>query len=198
MLIVPKRLGVKFSLKREPQLQPDDIVPIFQRWIQQHTVEGMLIDVIDYKHVPAGPGIVLIADEADYAYDLTDGQIGLYYLRKRALPADLAGALRLAFHCALKAARALEVEAPGDIEFDYGSAKITFLDRMHYRNQPQIFDDLRDALTEIQSGIFGAPVEITRLYEDPRQVCAIQCRVGDEAVDIEDILTRLQERWQAV
>ena len=36
---------------------------------------------------PEGPGIVLIADEADFAYDLADGQIGLHYVRKR----DLAG-----------------------------------------------------------------------------------------------------------
>ena len=49
MTIVPKRLGVKFSLKQEPRIQPKNIVPIFQRWIQDHTVDGMLIDVIDYK-----------------------------------------------------------------------------------------------------------------------------------------------------
>ena len=52
MTIVPRRIGIKFNLKQPPKLQPDDILPIFQRWIQDHTVEGMLIDVIDYKHVP--------------------------------------------------------------------------------------------------------------------------------------------------
>ena len=92
MTTVPKRLGVKFSLKQEPKLQPDDILPIFQRWIQEHTVEGMLIDVIDYKHVLDGPGIVLISDEADYAYDLGAGQVGLHYVRKRDLPDDFAAA----------------------------------------------------------------------------------------------------------
>ena len=69
MITVPRRLGVKFCLKQEPTLQPEDILPIFQRWIQDHAIVGMLIDVIDYKHVPEGPGIVLIADEFDLAYD---------------------------------------------------------------------------------------------------------------------------------
>ena len=112
MTIVPKRLGVKFSLKREPRIQPDALVPIFQRWIQEHTVDGMLIDVIDYKHVPEGPGIMLIADEGDYAYDLGDGQIGLHYIRKRAIPDNLPDALRLTFRQALLAAQKLEDEAP--------------------------------------------------------------------------------------
>ena len=107
MTTVPKRLGVKFSLTHEPKAKPDDILPIFQRWIQEHSVDGMLIDVIDYKHVPDGPGILLIADEADFAYDLGDGQIGLHYIRKRALPDDLSSALRLTFYRALQAARAL-------------------------------------------------------------------------------------------
>ena len=119
MTIVPRRLGVKFSLKQQPTLQPEDILPIFQRWIQEHTIEGMLIDVIDYKHVPDGPGIVLIADEFDLAYDLADGEIGLYYVRKRELPETLEPALRLVISSALAAARALEAEAPGDIIFDF-------------------------------------------------------------------------------
>ena len=134
MTIVPKRLGIKFNLIHAPRLQPDDILPIFQRWIQEHTVEGMLIDVIDYKHVPDGPGIVLIADEADYAYDSGYGELGLHYVRKRELPADFGSALKLVFHCALLGAQALEAEAPEDLIFDYSSVNINFLDRMNYRN----------------------------------------------------------------
>jgi len=177
MTIVPKRLGVKFNLKRQPALQPDDILPIFQRWIQDHSVGGMLIDVIDYKHVPEGPGIVLIADEADFAYDLADGQIGLHYVRKRDLPDDLESALRLCFSRALEAARALEAEAPDDLLFDYGGAKISFLDRMRYRNTPETFENVRAEMTEILSRIFSASVTLARVYDDPRSLFALHCRV---------------------
>ena len=175
MTTVPRRLGVKFSLKREPSLKPDDIMPIFQRWIQEHRIEGMLIDVIDYKHVPDGPGIVLIADEADIAYDLSDGEIGLNVIRKRDLPAALSEALRLVVSSALEAARALEAEAPGDIVFDFSAAKISFLDRMNYRNEAQIFEESREVLTDTLSEIFGAPVTVSRFYDDPRSVFAIRC-----------------------
>ena len=199
MTTVPRRLGVKFSLKQQPSLGPEDILPIFQRWIQEHTVEGMLIDVIDYKHVPEGPGVVLIADEADFAYDLTDGQIGLYYVRKRDLPENLVDALRLVFRCALAAARALEAEAPGDIVFDFSAAKISFLDRMHYRNDPAVFEGARATLSASLSELYGSAVTITRQYEDPRAVFALRCTVdGGSEVDADALIARLEKNRQTI
>lgn len=198
MITVPKRLGVKFSLKQQPTLQPEDILPIFQRWIQEHAIEGMLIDVIDYKHVPDGPGIVLIADEFDLAYDLADGEIGLYFVRKRELPESLNPALRLVFSHALAAARALEAEAPGDIVFDFNSAKISFLDRIHYRNEPQVFESVRETLTETLSEIFGEAVLISRLYDDPRAIFALRCTFEAADSDIDALIAQLDESLQSV
>ncbi len=193
MTIVPKRLGVKFNLKRESNLQPADIVPIFQRWIQDHTVEGMLIDVIDYKHVPEGPGILLIADEADFAYDLGDGQTGLHYVRKRNLPADLCDALRLAFRLAIKGAQSLEKEAPGDIEFDFSSAKISFMDRQHYRNDSARFADVQAAVSDCLTQLYGGAVKLERAYDDLRYIFAIRVSADTGEVDVQALLKRSQE-----
>ncbi len=193
MTTVPNRLGVKFSLKQEPKLQPADILPIFQRWIQEHAVPGMLIDVIEYKHVVEGPGVILVADEADYAYDLGKGQAGLNYIRKRDLPDSLSAALRLSFHHALQAAQALEAEAPGDLIFDYTSAKISFLDRMNYRNQPEVFDAVRAEIAEIVSGIYATPVEVSRVNDDPRRLCAVRATVSASNFDLDDIARRLSD-----
>ena len=198
MTIVPRRLGVKFSLKQQPTLQPEDILPIFQRWIQEHTIEGMLIDVIDYKHVPDGPGIVLIADEFDLAYDLADGEIGLYYVRKRELTETLKEALRLVISSALAAARALEAEAPGDIIFDFNMAKISFLDRIHYRNKPEFFELVQGTLTETLSEIFGADVVITRMYDDPRAIFALRFIAESDTLDIDALIARLDASLQSV
>ena len=175
MQTVPKRLAVKFNLARAPQLQPADIVPIFQRWIQQRTVPGMLIDVIDYKHVPDGPGIVLIADEADYAWDLGAGQAGLRYIRKRALPDDLSDALRLCFERAALAARQLEREAPGDVVFDFAAAEISFLDRLAYPNEAGVAASTQGALSEVLPGLLGANVTLSRLHEDSRYPLILRC-----------------------
>jgi len=193
MTTVPKRLGVKFSLKQKPKLQPADILPIFQRWIQEHAVPGMLIDVIDYKHVVEGPGVILVADEADYAYDQGDGQAGLNYIRKRDLPDNLSAALRLSFQHALQGAQALAAEAPGDLVFDYSSAKISFLDRMNYRNQPEVFAAVRAEIAEILSEIYSAPVDVTRVNDDPRRLFAVRAAVSAGQFDVDDIARRLSD-----
>ncbi len=193
MTTVPKRLGVKFDLKQRPRLQPADIMPIFQRWIQEHKVPGMLIDVIDYKHVPDGPGVVLVADEADYAYDLGEGRPGLHYVRKRDMPDSLPAALRLAFQHALQGARALEAEAPGDLVFEYSSAKISFLDRMSYRNRPEVFDAVRAEVAEIVTEIYGANVAISRANDDPRRLFALRARVTAGDVNVDGIAQRLRD-----
>ena len=177
MTSVPKRLAVKFSLAREPQLQPADLVPIFQRWIQQKTVPGMLIDVIDYKHVPEGPGIVLVADEADYAWDLGAGTVGLRYIRKRALPDSLADALRLCFEHAETAARQLESEAPGDVVFDFSAAEIAFFDRLAFPNDDAAAESTQAALSEILPGVLGADVTLSRQIDDARYPLTIRCAV---------------------
>ena len=196
MTTVPKRLGVKFSLAQTPQLQPADIMPIFQRWIQEHTVPGMLIDVIDYKHVLDGPGVVLVADEADYAYDLGEGQPGLNYVRKRDLPDSLPAALRLSFEHALLGARALQAEAPDDLVFDFSAAKISFLDRMHYRNLPEVFDAIQVEVAASVGEIYGARVDISRVHDDPRRPLALRAQVATADIDLDAIARRLRDSRQ--
>ena len=199
MTIVPKRIGLKFNLKQQPTLQPDDILPIFQRWIQERRLEGMLIDVIDYKHVPEGPGILLIADEADLAYDLTDGEIGLHYIRKRDLPDELDEALRLVFRGLLEAALALEAEAPGDIVFDFGSAKISFLDRMNYRNTAEVFAKARPIMTKLLGEIYGREIAVSRFYDDSRALFALRCTVtGESEIDVKALGARLERKQETV
>lgn len=183
MQTVPKRLAVKLSLARAPQLQPADIVPIFQRWIQQRTVPGMLIDVIDYKHVPDGPGVVLIADEADYAWDMGAGQAGLRYIRKRALPDDLSDALHLCFERAVLAARQLEDEAPGEIVFDYRVAEVSYLDRLQYPNDHQVAAAAQASLATSLQEIFGTKLHLQRLHDDPRYLLAFRCEAGRSLAD---------------
>ncbi len=43
----------------------------------------MLIDVADYKHVPDGPGVMLIGHDGDFSIDLAEGRPGPRYVRKR-------------------------------------------------------------------------------------------------------------------
>lgn len=71
----PKRLSVKLFANNPKVVEAKAFGPIFQGWIQRNAIENeLLIDVVDYKHVHHGPGIILIGYEGDYAYDSIDGR----------------------------------------------------------------------------------------------------------------------------
>ena len=48
-----------------------------------------MVDVADYKHIPDGPGIMLIAHEGNFSIDLENGKAGLLYTRKQTLGEDI-------------------------------------------------------------------------------------------------------------
>src|SRR5436305_4050696 len=102
--------------------EPAEFVPIFHRWIQNQSIDWhLLIDVADYAHVPAGPGTLVVAAEANIHMDRGENRLGLLYVRK--LP--IAGAETLrdriranvaeAIKCAMTMQR--EPECRGRLDF---------------------------------------------------------------------------------
>jgi hypothetical protein len=91
-------------------------IPVFHRWIQRQSLDDLLIDVADYRHVHNGPGVILIAHDAHYAIDATDSRRGLLYSRRREThPSrcqieDNRERLASVFLCALQACQLLEAE----------------------------------------------------------------------------------------
>src|SRR5258706_13193320 len=76
------KLAVKFFATDASALHAEVFVPIFHKWIQTRALpDHLLIDVADYKHVPAGPGTVLVAHEANLSIDQADNRLGLLYAR---------------------------------------------------------------------------------------------------------------------
>src|SRR5512139_3069428 len=108
--MIPKRLSVKLFAANPEVVTAEAFMPVFQRWIQRKSVEGLLIDVADYKHVPDGPGMVLIGHEGDYSYNYTDGRPGLLYVRKITSGDSFEANVATAFRLAIQAAQALEAE----------------------------------------------------------------------------------------
>ncbi len=78
-----ERFVIKFPARPGAQLQDEaDLIPIFHEWIRLKKLEGTLIDVADYRHVPEGPGVMLISHEINYAVDHVEDQLGLSAQRK--------------------------------------------------------------------------------------------------------------------
>ena len=103
-----QHVNVKLLLQNPSEVTLEPLVPIFLDWIQDPFAGELLLDIADYRHVPAGPGVVLIGHQGDYAVDNTDNRLGVRYNRKAALDGSNHDRLRQAARAALTACRRLE------------------------------------------------------------------------------------------
>ncbi|MEB3302938.1 MAG: hypothetical protein VKN56_13315 [Cyanobacteriota bacterium] len=167
-----ERFCLKF-LARQGQVTVDEasFIPIFHDWIRLKTLPGTLIDVADYRHVPEGPGIMLISHEINYAMEHGDGQFGLSAQRKLGEGAThqeriLALAKRLALFGSL-----LETDErlAGQLKLEGGAFLYKANDRLLAPNTDEAFAALQPDLQAAASQLYGgATVTVTRLEQDPR------------------------------
>ena len=89
----PYKFGVQFRISNSTAQTLQDFIPVFHGWIQRQALAGhLLVDVHDYSHVPHGPGILLVAHEANL--NIGEAERSLVYVRKQ--PATLAETLQVA------------------------------------------------------------------------------------------------------
>jgi hypothetical protein len=82
------KFGVKLFFTNQQNRALAEFIPVFHSWIQRQALPGhLLIDVHDYSHVHHGPGILLVAHEANLSIDEAEGRRGFVYIRKQ--PATL-------------------------------------------------------------------------------------------------------------
>ncbi|MDZ4769693.1 MAG: hypothetical protein SGJ24_11235 [Chloroflexota bacterium] len=152
-----QRLSVKFFVQGDLPFDLDALIPIFHKWIQQHTLEGLSIDIADYKHVHQGPGVLLIGHEGDTSFDLRGGRPGLLYTRKRVLSGDLAADIAEAVRLARTAVDHLSVEPTlNGAQFDTQAFEVMILDRLALPNTPESFETV---LAAIVAAVPGAAIE---------------------------------------
>jgi hypothetical protein len=148
-----------------------DAIPIFHRWIQEGVCPELTIDVADYKHVPDGPGIMLIGYEADYSLDEAGGRLGLLYNRKQPVEGDAAAVLKQAYDSALLAAKRLEEEPPfaGKLAFDTGDVEIILNDRLLSPNTIETWNTVEPVVKSFFSKLYGANDFTVERLGEPRE-----------------------------
>ncbi|GAB4579544.1 MAG: hypothetical protein Fur0022_22820 [Anaerolineales bacterium] len=185
--MTPKRYSVKFFIENPAAVHLPAFIPIFHRWIQTRAVEGLLIDVADYKHVHNGPGILLIGYEGDYALDTNGGRPGLRYIRKRETPASLEDGLREAFRLARNACQTLENDLAlgGEIHFNPAEIELTFLDRLNTPNTPETFHALQSTISNALSAHFpDGNFTLEPDFSDPRRPLIIRINTIPESLTL--------------
>ncbi len=183
------RISAKFFLAEPASLDLELVVPVFHHWIQEHRVEGLLVDVADYRHVSEGPGVLLIGHDADYSLDQGGGRSGLAYARKRGFGSDLPASLRQVFRGALEGCRLLEAEPALRLRFRTDEAKVTFLDRLGAPNRPETFEKLKGDIEAVAEKLYPGG-SVTPWTGDPREPFAVRVG-GTGAPDAAGMIARL-------
>ena len=166
-------------------------IDVFHRWIQSEHGDHLLLDVADYRHVPAGPGVILVAHEAIYALDETGHQLGLLYNRRTGVEGQPADVILLSWKQALIACTQLEKEPEfsGDLQFDGAVAEVFVNDRRLAPNDEATAKRLCAELQAVAETVLGSGCKLEQLGEKRDRV-GILCR-SDEELTVAEALSRL-------
>lgn len=165
-----QHVNVKIFVEGELSLDMERFIETFHRWVAEQSMEGeLLIDVADYRHVPDGPGVVMVGLEAEYALDQTGGRPGLRYNRKGVLEGGNQDRLRQAFTAAANACRRLEDEYD-TLKFSRQEFEIFINDRALAPNTPDTFASAKPELETFLKETLGADDFTIEHNADPRRL----------------------------
>lgn len=192
-----QKINAKFFVASSSGIRLTDFIDVFNSWIQGS--DGEYYDVADYSHMRAGPGMVLVAHEANISIDDADNRLGLLYNRKQPLQGSNAEKLRSVFRSALEYCRRIEEEPSlmRKIRFRGDEALVTINDRLLAPNSDETFYAVRADLEDLARSLYGGAA-FTLDYEiDPGKRFSVTITTP-VAFDIRTLLSNLGEsggRW---
>jgi len=165
-----QHVNVKVFVEGAMPVPPERFINVFHQWIQEQTLPELLIDVADYGHVPGGPGILLVAHEADYSMDNTDHRWGLRYNRKAALEGSNHDRFRQAFAAAANACGLLEKHFASDgLRFSSKEFELFFNDRALVPNTAETLAFCKPEVLSFLARALGHDKFQLDCRKDPRQ-----------------------------
>jgi hypothetical protein len=163
--MLSERLQLKLFLEPSAHFELEALVPVFHRFIRDQVINELMIDVVDYSHVPDGPGVVLIGHVADYYVGAMDGAFGLVYSLKRGT-APAQARLEDALRRVLNVARLLEQESGLNLRFKSGELSLRLTDRLHAPNDDATFASVRAEVEQLFARVYGGSVAVERLRSE--------------------------------
>ncbi len=192
--MTPKRISAKFYASPDPAapVDLDPFIGLFHRMIQNQTVEGLLIDVADYIHVPEGPGVILIGHDVDYGIDRSNGKAGLLTVQKRIEGGSLSDRLNQTMRMALGALKAIEIDGGAAVNFATTCCRVQLLDRCETPNTDQAFSEAKGEFEALASRLYAGAVEsLSRVgAQDARNPLGVEI-FSNEAVPLDTLIERV-------
>jgi hypothetical protein len=187
-----QHVNVKLLLRNPGEVDLEPLIPVFHDWIRDQVGEGLLLDVADYRHVDAGPGVVLIGHQGNYSVDNTDSRLGVRYNRKAALDGTNQDRLKQAARAALTACQRLEEESrlQGKLRFNGQEIEIFFNDRLLAPNSDRTREAFDSDLRSFSEKLFRGSDYSMSYGSDPRNLFWVSVKVG-HSFTVTELLEKL-------
>lgn len=180
-----ERFCIKFFTRPGTDVDDTVFIDIFHEWIRFKELDGILLDVADYRHVPNGPGVMLITHDINFGMDYAGGRFGLLAQRKRGAASSHKDKI-LELVQATAAVGALLESDPG-VELEGGMFHLISNDRLLAPNDAAALEALRPDLEAAATVIYpGQEVSITRVVNNPRDRLTIAVETGD-SIDMSEL-----------
>lgn len=164
-----QKINVKVFTVEPTKIPLTEFIDIFHGWIQ--ATDGVYHDVADYSHMQAGPGIVLVANDANVGIDETGNRRGLLYSQKSKLSGSNVEKLSTVLRSALENCQRLEEEPAldGKLRFAGNEVEIVVNDRLVAPNTEETFDEIRPDIDFLARRLYATTnFTLVRNQEDPR------------------------------
>ena len=169
------QIDIKVFAEDASDVKAAEFIAVFQRWIRDHTIPGILIDVADYSHIHNGAGVILVGHERNLSIDYADGRMGLLVHYKRPTEETLEERIVAAIKFAFNACTLLEEEGEFKARLKFSRTDFRFLasDRLHAPNSDEAYAQVAPILEAATKSASGGDVALTRVNDDPDERLAI-------------------------
>lgn len=168
---------IAFKIFAESEISDwEQFINVFHGWVAAQSMPEMMIDVADYRHVPQGPGVVMVGHAADYYMDNVAGKPGLRFVCKVDKEGSNADRIKHAVTSASAACARLESEVSG-MKFSRTDFELTVNDRGVAPNTGDTRSFLESELPAILKDALGSDVEI-EIQQDERKLAGASIKVA--------------------
>jgi hypothetical protein len=187
-----QHVNLKLLVKNPEQVDLEPLIPVFHSWIQHQVCEELLLDVADYRHVYAGPGVVLIGHQGNYSLDNADNRLGVRYNRKAVLDGSNQDRLKQAARAALTACQRLESEPrlEGRLRFNGQEMEVFINDRLVAPNRDATHEAVKSDFQIFFQELFRGNEYSLSYGSDPRRLFAVSVKAS-QRFSVVDLLGNL-------
>ena len=185
-----QKINVKFFVAESNKVPLTHFIDVFHGWIQ--ATDGVYHDVADYSHMQEGPGIVLIATDANVSIDETEGRRGLLYRQKAPLQGSNQEKLRQVVRSALENCLRLEKEPSlaGKIKFRGEETQIAINDRLIAPNTEASLLELKADAEKFLDQLYGGSAVSIEPHKEPRECLGLKIKAA-EAFTVASLIENL-------